>query len=229
MFKRSHLKRSKGFTLIELLIVIAIILILIAIALPNFLEAQIRAKVTKAKGEMRTLETAMYSYYLDWETYPAEHERNQGNRTQRGFAWLTSPIAYVSTLLQDPFAEFSADQSVTNFITYESGGIEKFAGFNECGGICTETWVIFSNGPDSEQNIHGAEPHYYQPGYDLRNYAPTNGTKSRGEILKWGGDSFWIGVAQSLTNKVALNNNPSLAVGQIIDGRFYLHTLPENK
>lgn len=45
------LRRNRpGFTLIELLIVIAIILILIAIALPNFLEAQIRAKVTKAKG-----------------------------------------------------------------------------------------------------------------------------------------------------------------------------------
>lgn len=39
-----------GFTLIELLIVIAIILILIAIALPNFLDAQARAKVTKTEG-----------------------------------------------------------------------------------------------------------------------------------------------------------------------------------
>jgi len=41
---------KKGFTLIELLIVIAIILILIAIALPNFLEAQIRARMTRAKA-----------------------------------------------------------------------------------------------------------------------------------------------------------------------------------
>ena len=43
----------RGFTLIELLIVIAIILILIAIALPNFLEAQERARVTRAKAELR--------------------------------------------------------------------------------------------------------------------------------------------------------------------------------
>jgi prepilin-type N-terminal cleavage/methylation domain-containing protein len=56
------LKRIKGFTLIELLIVIAIILILIAIALPNFLEAQIRARVTKANGEMRSLSTAVFDY-----------------------------------------------------------------------------------------------------------------------------------------------------------------------
>jgi prepilin-type N-terminal cleavage/methylation domain-containing protein len=55
-------KRIKGFTLIELLIVIAIILILIAIALPNFLEAQIRARVTKANGELRSLSTACFDY-----------------------------------------------------------------------------------------------------------------------------------------------------------------------
>ncbi|MBW7937580.1 MAG: prepilin-type N-terminal cleavage/methylation domain-containing protein, partial [Candidatus Omnitrophica bacterium] len=41
----SALPKKAGFTLIELLIVIAIILILISIALPNFLEAQMRAKV----------------------------------------------------------------------------------------------------------------------------------------------------------------------------------------
>lgn len=51
--------RRDGFTLIELLIVIAIILILIAIALPNFLEAQLRAKTAKAYSEMRTLATAI--------------------------------------------------------------------------------------------------------------------------------------------------------------------------
>ena len=68
--------RLKGFTLIELLIVIAIILILIAIALPNFLEAQIRAKVTKALGEIRSIDTAMAAYYLDWNVYPYESEND---------------------------------------------------------------------------------------------------------------------------------------------------------
>ena len=64
--------RSKGFTLIELLIVIAIILILISIALPNFLEAQIRAKVTRAQGDMNSLATALESYQIDWKMYPAD-------------------------------------------------------------------------------------------------------------------------------------------------------------
>ncbi len=56
------LRKKRGFTLIELLIVIAIILILIAIALPNFLEAQIRARVTKANGELRSIATALFDY-----------------------------------------------------------------------------------------------------------------------------------------------------------------------
>lgn len=54
-----------GFTLIELLIVIAIILILIAIALPNFLEAQVRAKVTRERADLRTMATAIESLRAD--------------------------------------------------------------------------------------------------------------------------------------------------------------------
>src|SRR3989337_2384657 len=59
------MRRLGGFTLIELLIVIAIILILIAIALPNFLEAQVRAKVTASKANIRSIEIAMYSLNSD--------------------------------------------------------------------------------------------------------------------------------------------------------------------
>jgi len=55
----------RGFTLIELLIVIAIILILIAIALPNFLEAQIRARVTQAAGNLRSAQTAAMTHLSD--------------------------------------------------------------------------------------------------------------------------------------------------------------------
>ncbi|MCA9446183.1 MAG: prepilin-type N-terminal cleavage/methylation domain-containing protein, partial [Candidatus Omnitrophica bacterium] len=63
------MRARKGFTLIELLIVIAIILILIAIALPNFLEAQIRARVTRVKSEMRSVRVAMESYRTDNPEY----------------------------------------------------------------------------------------------------------------------------------------------------------------
>ncbi len=62
--------RLRGFTLIELLIVVAIIAILAAIAVPNFLEAQVRAKVSRVKSDQRSLATAIESYYTDWNRYP---------------------------------------------------------------------------------------------------------------------------------------------------------------
>ena len=55
----------EGFTLIELLIVVAIIAMLAAIAVPNFLEAQARAKVARAKADLRTIATALESYSVD--------------------------------------------------------------------------------------------------------------------------------------------------------------------
>jgi prepilin-type N-terminal cleavage/methylation domain-containing protein len=70
--------KQKGFTLIELLIVIAIILILISIALPNFLEAQLRAKVTRVKAELKTLETVHAMYYQDFTSYPFNHRATEG-------------------------------------------------------------------------------------------------------------------------------------------------------
>ena len=59
-----------GFTLIELLIVIAIILILIAIALPNFLAAQVRAKVARAESDLRNLATAIEFFRTEHSHYP---------------------------------------------------------------------------------------------------------------------------------------------------------------
>jgi prepilin-type N-terminal cleavage/methylation domain-containing protein len=68
--------QKKAFTLIELLIVVAIIAILAAIAIPNFLEAQTRSKVARTKADMRSLKLSLEAYRVDNNTYPEGRDCN---------------------------------------------------------------------------------------------------------------------------------------------------------
>jgi len=102
-----------SFTLIELLIVVAIIGILAAIAVPNFLNAQIRAKVARTMSDIRSLSTALEMYNTDKGTYPP------GRATWAifGLDKLTTPVAYMSSIPIDPFApsEGSAIRSLGGY------------------------------------------------------------------------------------------------------------------
>lgn len=64
------MKNQKGFTLIELLIVVAIIGIIAAIAIPNLLSAIQRGRQKRAMGEVRSIATAAQSYATDTNIYP---------------------------------------------------------------------------------------------------------------------------------------------------------------
>jgi len=96
----------RAFTLIELLIVVAIIAILAAIAVPNFLEAQTRAKVSRTLSDMRSIRTAIESYVVDTNEYP-ELDTGVVVLTQAGVGMirLTTPISYISTIPASPWPE----------------------------------------------------------------------------------------------------------------------------
>jgi prepilin-type N-terminal cleavage/methylation domain-containing protein len=110
---KRHSAVPSGFTLIELLIVVAIIAILAAIAVPNFLEAQTRAKVSRAKADHRTISTGLEMYKIDTNKYPWCNGDNLGfatrsysnNGQKPTLERLTTPISYLTgeASFLDPF------------------------------------------------------------------------------------------------------------------------------
>ncbi|MCA9427866.1 MAG: prepilin-type N-terminal cleavage/methylation domain-containing protein [Candidatus Omnitrophica bacterium] len=197
LFRTPTLNQVRGFTLIELLIVIAIILILIAIALPNFLEAQVRAKIAKAKGEMRTLGIAMDSYFLDWKMYPPDNDPNDFG--QNGFNQLTSPIAYITSIPQEPFAQRSGLDDPGGEFGYEMGS-SGLVPIVAAAGVAVRNNVhafnIQSYAPDVDDDWNGNDDWPYcgggptpcQGGCNMMTYSPTNGTKSNGDLYHTGGE-----------------------------------------
>ena len=248
--RKRDLKLNRGFTLIELLIVIAIILILIAIALPNFLEAQIRARVTKAKGEIRTLGIAMESYRLDWKVYPGRSVPYYNlpgiDRQQVGLTWLTSPIAYITSLPDDPFprkVRLDNDEELEHGpFSYNLLGADNWPGTfltHPHGGGLLFQWVLVSAGPDApnvESNPHGCIPcpqngRGIAPCGAVVSYAPTNGTKSNGDLWLWGGDARYIGLTEVAGRCVGIPSEISKWKAQgpdglQVDGEILIGRLP---
>ncbi|MBN1477281.1 type II secretion system protein [Candidatus Sumerlaeota bacterium] len=105
------MSHRRAFTLIELLVVVGIIAILAAIAMPNFLQAQTRAKTSRAMADMRSLATALEAYAVDWNLCPPCNAfGTPGNRAPTltepyvYLELLSSPIAYITNAFpEDPF------------------------------------------------------------------------------------------------------------------------------
>lgn len=110
-------KPSRAFTLIELLIVVAIIGILAAIAVPNFLNAQVRAKYARCLSDMRACQTALEMYSVDHGKVPPNSLGGTGNEwglTMR----LTTPVAYIASIPKDPFFQSKKGTDIDFYEAY---------------------------------------------------------------------------------------------------------------
>lgn len=105
---RHRLSSQRAFTLIELLIVVAIIGILAAIAVPNFLNARLRATISRVESELKSVNDAYLMYYMDNSQWPPHID---GDDAQHRY--VTTPIAYLSTSLVDPFQKEGITDSAT--------------------------------------------------------------------------------------------------------------------
>lgn len=87
------LRKAKGFTLIELMIVVAIIGILAAIAIPNFIKFQCRSKQSEAKVNLKALYVAEEAYYSEFDQYAAMDRINGG--TNFDASTVRNPMGFV--------------------------------------------------------------------------------------------------------------------------------------
>lgn len=193
------MKPNRGFTLIELLIVVAIIAILAAIAVPNFLEAQARSKVSREKNDMRTIATALESYMVDHGTYPPHGEIltantdpsdpifpafNAGLGTIEFVSPLvTTPVAYLNVYPEDPFLTRLPTETLRSYGYIQSEQMrdillsKNIPFLTEQAGALINThgyWRLYAAGPDGDKG-------------DAKQsvvYDPTNGTLSNGDLVR---------------------------------------------
>ena len=181
------IRKAKAFTLIELLIVVAIIAVLALIAVPNFLEAQVRAKVGRAWTDIRSQRTALEAYRLDNDAYP----RSANVPLQPRLSELSTPISYITSCPKDPF--FSG---LKQGVPWAPGPYYHYVSATDEMDWLPRDWRSYMYGAEFMDDSTKRFPVVIQwhirsmgpnGGFDYGvRYDPTNGTVSVGDICVFG-------------------------------------------
>lgn len=206
------MRAVRAFTLIELLIVVAIIAILAAIAVPNFLEAQVRSKISRQVSNLRTATVALEAYRVDHKSYPATtHQRTHGGsatiRVPSGVSFaveaswwkvypgyqgyyhgITTPVAYLSS--NDTLIDiFRLGHKFAEPLHYQMMYLPTHYYFDHSVYAAQKArygeWVMRSSGPDTYyQNYGHLQGDYTAGGWNRGSYDASNGTISAGDIYR---------------------------------------------
>jgi prepilin-type N-terminal cleavage/methylation domain-containing protein len=204
-------KSVRAFTLIELLIVIGILSVLSGLAVPTYMESLTRARISKAKSDMRMFALGVESYYVDYTDYPLPDDFNGDRIPAETFdidpldtripTSLTTPISYLGGLLDDPFKKDGPfERRIYHYRTrsyfegaYGPGEFEDhvFELFGPSAMVQVH-YLFLSRGPDQDREKPvgytwaGTSEVDPEPGTGLVLYDPTNGTLSGGDIAYLG-------------------------------------------
>jgi type II secretion system protein G len=204
--RRTH----NAFTLIELLIVVAIIAILAAIAVPNFLEAQTRSKVSRCAADMRSIRTGLESYMVDNNKYPETDIGPNVAPTGMGMLRLTTPISYLTSVPRSPFDDHKIGNPgqpkycnlMRSFVYVRALGIPGVTTNDAATGVdvnyradrifyFTQNASLAINLAQRDQGsweLKSVGPNNIDdfPLGNARPYDPTNGTISAGDVVAFG-------------------------------------------
>ena len=179
--------KKKGFTLIELLIVVAIIGILAAIAVPNFINAQVRAKIARSLADLRSIGSAIGMYRIDNNSVIPDPTQVGvvGGQSDALQVWkyLTTPTSYIGgSAFYDPFVpkdnEYSgAAWESVKVGTYHYRNIDQMRANGATGIDANASFVSRSPGPDRWYIVNPQRLAYWMA------YDASNGLNSVGDIV----------------------------------------------
>ncbi|MFH1741815.1 MAG: hypothetical protein ABIH23_22655 [bacterium] len=164
--------QDRKITILEIAVACGVILLLLLVTIPKFLDAQFLVKLVKVQKDFAELEQALLAYHKDHHAY----FQWQGSNPHSELAPLTTPVAYIERIPEDPFrGPDTPYRSTTRNYDYSNYELHD--------------WVLASLGPDGDEDLSGVmvAPPGVSEERQLRSYHLSNGVDSSGDLahMSW--------------------------------------------
>ncbi len=138
-----RIRNRKGFTLVELMIVVAIIGILAAIAIPNFLNFRLKAKTSEAKSNLGAIRSTEVAFFAEWNSYVANQAQFPAAPTAQKQAWTNTSRFSILGFAPEGLVFFA--YSLTPGTDYPTAGFTAHAFGDLDGDTATSDFAISSS------------------------------------------------------------------------------------